>query len=340
MKINQTKMKRRDFLRFSTLVAGGLALPGTHKRTGSIFNSKRSAATLQPNPLLGKLGFSDKDRVLITQVDDVGVCEATMAAYSDLVNLGMVTTACAMPPCIWFPLVAHYARTRPDLDLGVQLTLTSEWDTIRWRPISTVDPASGLLDAGGYFPKTSGEISSNATAAIAIKELEAQILRAQSMGVRLTHIDSHQGISFDPRWTPLVIQLAQKYQLPLVFLRPLEEAWKTTSGIQSGWISDGLKEANQLEQQGYPLLDSITDLTLTPLSSRFNAIQQYIKSLSAGVHLLKIHAAISTPEIKAMTLDWAGYVADYSAWIREDLKSTIQNSGIKTIGWAPIKALL
>jgi hypothetical protein len=56
-----------------------------------------------------------------------------------------------MVPCPWFPQVAAYCREHPSVDLGVHLTLTSEWDSYRWGPISTRDPASGLIDDEGYF---------------------------------------------------------------------------------------------------------------------------------------------------------------------------------------------
>ncbi len=335
-----TKIKRRDFLKMSSLVAGGIILTSPGKGKKRFLNKTVSQSQPAPNPLLGRLGFRDNDKLLIAQLDDFGTCQSNMSAFTDLTTAGTINTAAVMTPCTWFPLVAHIARTTPGLDLGLQLALTSEWDTIRWRPLSTVDPKSGLLDNNGYYPKRLTDLSSNIDPAILAQEFDAQIQRAVNMGVRLTHLDSHQSAAFDPRFTALFDQFSKKYTLPLVFLRPVPEQWNNSPWMSADWIGEGMNFANQFEQAGLPLLDSLTDLTLTPSSTRAAQVDQYLTQLSAGVHLIRIHAASETPEIKAMTPDWAGYVADLAAWTRSELASFISNSGVKTIGWAPIKALL
>ena len=322
------------------MMAGGLMFSTPAQGKKVFFNRVLGQTQLPPNPVLAKLGFSKTDRVLIAQLDDLGTCQSNMSAYADLTTAGNISSAAVMSPCIWFPLVAHLARTNPGLDIGLQMTLTSEWDTIRWRPISTVDPKSGLLDADGFFPKSLSGLPSSLDETILSQEFEAQVNRALNMGVRLTHLDSHQSFAFNPRFTNLMSQVARKYQLPLVFLRPDPGQWNKSSWLNPSWITDGLNSAAQFEQAGLPMLDSITDLSLSPSSSRVSDIEKYITQLPSGLHLIRIHAARYTPEIKAMTPDWAGYVADLSAWTQSYLKSFIEKSGVKTIGWAPIKALI
>ena len=58
-----------------------------------------------------------------------------------------------MVPCPWFREIANSAAGDPALDLGVHLTLTSEWPQYRWGPLSTHSRASGLVDEHGYFPR-------------------------------------------------------------------------------------------------------------------------------------------------------------------------------------------
>jgi hypothetical protein len=101
---------------------------------------------MDPNPVLRKLGFADDDRVVIIHADDIGMCQATMSAFADLVDFGLISSGAVMVPCPWFPQAAAYCRQHPLVDLGVHLTLTSEWDGYRWGPVSTRDPASGLID--------------------------------------------------------------------------------------------------------------------------------------------------------------------------------------------------
>jgi predicted glycoside hydrolase/deacetylase ChbG (UPF0249 family) len=117
---------------------------------------------MNPNPLLKKPGLADDDRLVILHADDVGMCQASLTAFADLVEFGLVSSGATMVPCPWFPAVAAYCREHPGVDLGVHLTLTSEWDTYRWGPLSTRDPASGLLDGEGYFYRCSEGVQEHA----------------------------------------------------------------------------------------------------------------------------------------------------------------------------------
>ena len=47
---------------------------------------------MDPNPVLRKLGFADDDRVVIIHADDIGMCQATLAAFADLVDFGLVSS--------------------------------------------------------------------------------------------------------------------------------------------------------------------------------------------------------------------------------------------------------
>ena len=72
------------------------------------------------------LGYHRGARLLIPHIDDIGCAQGTVAATRDLIGGGFVTTGSVMVPCTWFPEVAATAADRPDLDLGIHLTLTSE----------------------------------------------------------------------------------------------------------------------------------------------------------------------------------------------------------------------
>ena len=97
---------------------------------------------MRPNPALRKLGFADDDRVAIIHADDIGMCQASLTAFAELLDFGLVSCGAAMTPCPWFPSVAAYAAAHPNADIGVHLTLNCEYSTYRWGPLSTRDPAS------------------------------------------------------------------------------------------------------------------------------------------------------------------------------------------------------
>lgn len=165
---------------------------------------------MQPNPVLKKLGFSPDDRVAIIHTDDIGMCQATVDAFADLVDFGLISSGAVMVPCPWFLEAAEFARNHPEADLGAHLTLTCEYDRYRWGPLSTREPASGLLDAQGFMHKTSEEVWAHADPQAAIAELDAQVSRAIAEGMNLTHIDTHMGTVVHPQIIPGYIQLATR----------------------------------------------------------------------------------------------------------------------------------
>ena len=90
-------------------------------------------------------------RTVVLHADDVGMCHGANSAFLDLARAGRIDCGSVMVPCPWFPEIAETAAADPSLDLGVHLTLTSEWPRYRWGPISTRSRASGLLDPDGYL---------------------------------------------------------------------------------------------------------------------------------------------------------------------------------------------
>src|SRR2546421_12687946 len=101
----------------------------------------------------------------------------------DLIVTGVQT--CALPilvPCPWFREIADAAAADPALDLGVHLTLTSEWLHYRWRPLSTASRASGLIDEEGYFSRDVASLRAHLVPDAAGVGLRAQIEVASAAG--------------------------------------------------------------------------------------------------------------------------------------------------------------
>lgn len=348
----QKRMNRRDFLHLAGLAAGGLAAmrlgfaparAASHEEIPhrvALAGASERHQSLPPNPILKKLGFSDTDRLLIVQADDIGMCQSNIAAFDDLAGLGLVSSGSVMAPGIWFPLAAHYARTHPQVDFGVHLTLTSEGDAVRWRPLSTVDPKSGLLDGSGYLHKSAKEVARRASPGAAMQEMEAQINRLKWMGIQLTHADAHLSAALQPVFIEDTIQLAGSYHLPVAFLRPDEALWKALPDIQEDWIPTLMDGSRQLEAKGLPLLDSISSPGLPNPEDSLALIKKIIGDLKPGVHLMKIHPARDTSELRALSSNWPACVADYVTWKSPELARFVDKSGVRIIGWAQIRALM
>lgn len=91
-----------------------------------------------PRMMLKQLPSVRGARAVVPHVDDLGASHGANRAFLDLAARGLVTCGWVMVPGPWFREIAEAAGADPALDLGVHLTLTSEWSACRWAPISTV----------------------------------------------------------------------------------------------------------------------------------------------------------------------------------------------------------
>jgi predicted glycoside hydrolase/deacetylase ChbG (UPF0249 family) len=163
-------------------------------------NNSNSASLSQ------RLGFEPDQRVAIFHADDVGMCHGANVAFEELSKDGSITCGALMVPCPWFSEVVAMAAASPDIDLGVHLTLTSEWKSYRWAPISTTRRSSGLIDTDGYFWHRLPMLAAHVVPEAAEAEMRAQIERALSAGIDVTHIDTHMGVALLPQLIEIYLQ--------------------------------------------------------------------------------------------------------------------------------------
>jgi len=294
---------------------------------------------MKTNPVLKKLGFSNNDRLVIIHTDDIGMCHASIQAYSELVDFGLISSGATMVPCSWFPLVASFCRKMPKVDMGVHLTLTSEWDTYRWSPVSTRNLDSGIIDAEGYFYRHSEEVQLLGDVEAVRIELQNQLDRAQNAGINITHLDTHMNTVAHPKFITLYIQLAIQRKLPLLYPR-LDETGFQQLGMEQEIASIAASFVNYLEERGIPLVDYVSGLNLDQPLNRLDQAKQVLSALPAGITHFIIHPSIDTPELRAITPDWQCRVADYQTFMDENLFKYIHDIGLHIIGYQFLKTLI
>nr|MBC7245286.1 polysaccharide deacetylase family protein [Chloroflexota bacterium] len=293
------------------------------------------------NAFLERLGFSPEERVVIFHADDLGMCHAMNEAFMDIVAQGMLRTGSVMVPCPWFPELATFARKNADaLDVGVHLTLNSEWHTYRWGPISTRDPASGLLDAEGYLWRDTEALHAHMDAEAAASELRAQIEQALAAGVDVTHIDTHMGSVLHPSLALVYIGLAQEYRIPAMLPR-LSVAELMEMGIAQDLAEMFVGMLSRLEESGtLPVVDHLRLLETPTTNNRWEQYAEVLHALPPGLTHCVYHAARPGPEIQAIAPDWPMRVADYQIFAGEQFTRLVQETGVKVLRYRDLRDLM
>jgi predicted glycoside hydrolase/deacetylase ChbG (UPF0249 family) len=294
---------------------------------------------MNPNPLLKKLGYAHNDRLAIIHVDDVGMCHASLQGFKDLWEYGTISSGAVMVPCPWFPAVAEWARQNPGVDLGVHGTINSEWEGYRWGPISTREQATGLLDAEGYFHKREPAVWSNAGPEAVRAEVEAQVDRALAAGIDVTHIDTHMGTITNPKFIAGYLQTLVRFRTPGLIPRQDMQGFMAL-GFSEEEATMYAALIQQLEEQGFPMIDAIDSLSLEDPNNQIEITKGELAALPVGITHFLMHPAIGTPELQAITPDWECRVANYNAFISKEIRDFIKNEGIQLIGYRPIRDLM
>ena len=68
---------------------------------------------------------------LIMRGDDIGSSHAANLGCIKSYQEGIMKSVEVMVPCAWFPEAVQMLQENPGLDVGVHLTLTSEWENVK-----------------------------------------------------------------------------------------------------------------------------------------------------------------------------------------------------------------
>lgn len=243
-------------------------------------------------------------RILI-HLDDVGATAGSVRAWQDLRAAGVVRSASVMVPCPYYRYAVEDFLETPDQDLGIHITLNSEWSRYRWRPLTGA--SGGLVDAEGFFPRRPEAVVANADPSAVEDEMAAQIERAISDGIRPTHIDAHMGTAFLPKFIERLWSLASRYGLPVPLCRDASPLFDMVgaSGQDHGYMHELIAEA---DKRSDPVFDSFL-IGFTPEGEPAQSFfQSMIASAAPGLHWLAIHA--NAP-------DDTGQFAPHMVWPRE-----------------------
>lgn len=286
------------------------------------------------------LGFEPDDRIAILHVDDIGMCHAANeGAFAALLE-GPATCGSIMVPCPWFREAAERARAHPELDLGVHLTLNSEFSGYRWGPVAGRSAVPSLLDDEGCLPRTTAEAAQRAEPEEVGVELRAQVVMALDAGIDVTHLDAHMGTAFLPKFLPVYQELASEFQVPVLAARP-DEATLEAAGLGgAGPMFEAMADA--LEGKGFPVLDGLDVNSLAFAEGEGAAHNgRRLDGLQAGITYLVCHPAKDGEELRRITPDSA-HQRDFerSYYGGSSGRAAVEERDLKTVGMRALRDLL
>jgi predicted glycoside hydrolase/deacetylase ChbG (UPF0249 family) len=279
-----------------------------------------------------QLGYGPNDKVLIVHADDVGMSHSVNAATIEAFKKGMVTSGSIMVPCPWFPEIAAYAKEHPELDLGLHLTLTSEWKYLRWRPVASPEKVKGLLDEEGFMWRSERQTAVKATPQEIETELRAQIERALQFGLKPTHLDTHMGVVYTRKdFFDVYTRLGKEYGIPVMVMRPTPEILAYAKRTGAPITEDMLKK---VEADGFVMLDYLVQgVPGKNFAERKEAYKNLLRNLKPGVTMLIAHLGMNDPELKATTASWEERYGDFLSFTDPEIEALIKELGVKLTTW-------
>lgn len=298
-------------------------------RTGILSLLVATSLGAQPKSIAERLGYPAGAKLLILHADDLGVAHSENVASFDALDRGAVSSASIMMPTPWVTEVAAYARAHPNADLGLHLTLTSEWETFRWGSVASRDQVPSLFDNDGTFPRETETVVKRAKLADVERELRAQVDLALALGIRPTHLDSHMGALFStPELTDVYVKVAHDYHLPYLGTRTASRPVATAISSRD-ILPDTILIAG----------------TQVPRDKWKEFYLDVIAHLKPGLTELIVHLGYDNAELQAVTV---GHEPFGSAWRQRDydvvtsaeFKRALEANHVVLVTWREVQKLI
>ncbi len=267
--------------------------------------------------LLGHLQRADDARLVVIVCDGLGSSNASNMGVYGALREGLATSAALQVPCPWARgAVADYHGE----DVGVSLTVNAEHDAYRWGPITH---APSLLDGDGGFPRTATDLWEHADIEEVRRECRAQIERAVLWGFDVTHLSAHlDALCARPEFFDVYLEMAEEFRLPISLPDP---------SFDLGFPARELAHA-----EGVLIPDHVVAVPAKRESR--SGLEAMLAALEPGVTELHIAPAIDTPELRAITPNWAARVGDAHLVTHDSaFRTAIEHSGAELIGYRELR---
>ena len=278
-----------------------------------------------------KLGYNKEDKLLIIHADDLGLSNSVNKASFKAFKDGSINSASIMMTCEKILEVSEFSKNNPDFDLGVHLTTTSEWKNYKWDGVLDSSKIPSLINKKGNLYKNVKLVTLNADAVELKRELQAQIDLAKSLGINISHIDSHEGaLFFNKEFFKVYLELASENKLA-VFVPDIVTAQF---------------DSNLTQPENLVVIDNLymaqNGMNLEDFESFYLDI---LDNLEPGLSQILVHLGYDDDEMKKITVDhpdfgskWRLY--DFNVISSQKFKKRLIKNNIKLVNWKEIQSVL
>jgi predicted glycoside hydrolase/deacetylase ChbG (UPF0249 family) len=279
-----------------------------------------ATANAQTRTVAEKLGYPKDAKLLILHADDLGAAHSINAASFEALDKGAISSGSFMIPTPWISEVAEYARAHPDADLGIHLTITSEWDTYRWGSVLSKDKVPSLLDSSGTLAREGDVVVKNAKLGEIESELRAQLDRARTLGILTTHADSHMAVLFmNNDLFGIYARIARDYKIPFMTQRGDPRLLPGEAAVDT--IIQAFPEVTADKWKQF-YLDAIA-------------------KLKPGVSEMIVHLGHDDAELKAVMVNHEPWGAawrqrDYDVVMSPEFKKALKDNNVILVRWKDV----
>lgn len=276
---------------------------------------------------------------LIINADDFGLHENINLGIIEGHNKGCITSTTIMAGAPAFEHAAALAAEHPQLGVGIHLTL------VGGRPVTNPEYVKSLVDNEGIlcdsYPLFLKKICLGGIRLDDVqRELTAQVNKALSAGIQITHLDSHQHMHIVPGILEVVLNIAKEFKIcamripaePLFFRGGFKAGMGRIIGRSGLSMLSSLARV-KARNNGLAVPDSFYGM-LAGGSMDARLLLNIIGSLPDGVAEVMIHPGLGEDILKN-TFNW-GYhwQQELNAVTSQQVISRLEQENIKLISFA------
>lgn len=283
-------------------------------------------------------------RYLIVNADDFGLCRETNDAVERLFNEGRITSTTVMTPCGGARDAVCRALNNKKINMGLHITLNSDYEHDRWGSIAPAGAVPSLLDDNGRFFHDTKVFCNKAKGDEVTTEINAQYDFVASTGYNPDHADSHCGTLYGITGRPFlkeVFELCIKHNLPFRFPEGDGYIGEMFGG---NTIPPEIDAAHKMgtafaKSKGVHILcDMFTNQSGIREIGSYDNLKKYyinkIRNIKEGITEMFLHPSFLNEEYMAIFPGWQKRMWEYQFLMDDDFLKAVQQEDINLVSWS------